>query len=303
MKVNKDGKISPWACGFRSPNSLGFDLEGNLFVSDNQGDWLGTSKLYHVEEGKFYGHPSSLVWRPGFDINPLTLPVSELNQMRTHASILFPQGIMANSPTQPVCDITQGKFGPFAGQLLVGEMNQPRIMRVMLEQIDGQLQGACVPFYDKSGLRKGNNRLLFAPDGSLWVGQNDHGWAGDEGIQHITWNGKAPMEIVSMNLTATGFDLTFTHPVDINIAKNPRTYQFKRYYYNYHKTYGSDQMDMQAVEVSEVRISDDRRRVSVSLDDMRAGYVYEMQVQGLQAENQSKLINSLVCYTLNRLKK
>jgi hypothetical protein len=117
LNVSPDGKVTPWACGFRSPNGLGFDREGNLFVSDNQGDWIGTSTLHHVEQGKFYGHPSSLVWKEGFpDVNPLTLPVEQLNQMRTKAAVLFPQGIMANSPTQPIIDNTGGKFGPFTGK-------------------------------------------------------------------------------------------------------------------------------------------------------------------------------------------
>ena len=80
----------------------------------------------------------------------------------------------------------------------------------MLENVDGELQGACVPFIDGKGLRKGNNRLAFAPDGSLWVGQASHGWTGDDGIQRIVYSGKPPMEVYSMSLTSKGFDLTFT---------------------------------------------------------------------------------------------
>ena len=133
IKVDKDGNLIPWAMGFRSPNGLGFDTKGNLYVFDNQGDWLDTSKLYHVQKDKFYGHPSNLVWKAGFpDVNPLSLPVVELDKMRTEAAVLFPHGIMANSPTQPICDTTNGKFGPFAGQMLIGEMNQHRILRLML---------------------------------------------------------------------------------------------------------------------------------------------------------------------------
>ncbi|MDB4321679.1 hypothetical protein OAF32_01365, partial [Akkermansiaceae bacterium] len=56
----KTGEMTPWASGLRSPNGLGFDANGKLFVSDNQGDWLGTSKLHHIQKGKFHGHPASL---------------------------------------------------------------------------------------------------------------------------------------------------------------------------------------------------------------------------------------------------
>ena len=138
MKVTPEGETVPWASGFRSPNGLALDREGNLFVSDNQGDWLGTSKLYHVRSGEFYGHASSLVWEPGFFMNPLTLPVAVLNKMRERAVVQFPQGILSNSPTQPIFDYTGGAFGPFEGQMFIGEMNHPLIMRVALEEVTGR---------------------------------------------------------------------------------------------------------------------------------------------------------------------
>src|SRR3546814_3120381 len=76
--------------GFRSPDGIGFDGKGNLFVTDNQGDWLGTSKMYHVEAGNFYGQVSSLVWKEGWDTDPLKMPVPVLDSMRTREAILFP---------------------------------------------------------------------------------------------------------------------------------------------------------------------------------------------------------------------
>ena len=115
---------------------------------------------------------------------------------------------MSNSPTQPLTDTTGGKFGPFAGQMLIGEMNHPRILRVALEEVDGQLQGMAAALLEYHGLHKGDNRVAFAPDGSLWVGQTDHGWAGDKGIQRITWTGKVPLDVKEMHLTKTGCEMT-----------------------------------------------------------------------------------------------
>jgi glucose/arabinose dehydrogenase len=149
MKLTPSGHLLPYAMGFRSPNGLGFDLNGNLLVTDNQGDWKGTSTLYHVQEGKFYGHPASLIWKKGWKGGSPYIPVAQLDSMRTRASVLFPHGIMADSPTQPLCDNTNGKFGPFAGQIFVGEMNSGRILRVMLENVGGDLQGACIVFINR----------------------------------------------------------------------------------------------------------------------------------------------------------
>lgn len=304
LKITPDGRQIPYAMGFRAQNGLGFDLDQHLLVTDNQGDWVGTSKLYHVREGNFYGHPASLIWKKDWNRgNPYKVPVSELDSMRTRAAVLFPHGIMAKSPTQPVCDNTQGKFGPFSGQLFVGEMNSERIIRVMLEKVDGELQGACIPFIDGHGLRKGNNRLSFAPDGSLWTGHTSHGWPGDDGIQRIVFTGKQPMDIFSMNLTTKGFDLTFTQPVDDSIALNPVNYKLQRYYYEYRAKYGSPKMDFQKVEVKDIKIFPDHKKVSLTLDSLKAGYVYQLNVENLKAASGDSLANGPICYTVNKLRK
>lgn len=302
MKLTPQGKLIPYASGFRSPNGLGFDLKGNLFATDNQGDWVGTSPLFHIQEGNFYGHPSALVWKKSWKgENPLTLPVEKLDSMRTKASVLFPHGIMANSPTQPLADATKGKFGPFAGQLFVGEMNSARIVRVMLEEVAGVIQGASIPFMDGNGLRKGNNRLAFAPDGSLWVGQAEHGWAGSKGIQRIVFNGKTPADVYTMTLSRTGFKLRFTQPLEITSASNPANYQFRHYRYNYHKKYGSDQVDVEDVPVTAVKLSPDRMEVSLTLSTLKPDYVYELRLDHIRTSAGSSLSNKLICYTLNKL--
>ena len=50
--------------GFRSPNGVNFDSAGRLWVTDNQGDWLGTSKLFHVKEGNLRAPRESSMDRP-----------------------------------------------------------------------------------------------------------------------------------------------------------------------------------------------------------------------------------------------
>jgi glucose/arabinose dehydrogenase len=307
LQITPDGTVKPYASGFRSPNGIGFDAQGRLLVTDNQGDWLGTSKLYHVEEGRHYGHPASLVWKEGFaPINPLSLPVRTLDSLRTVESINFPHEVMAHSPTQVLFDNTNGKFGPFAGQTFVGEMDFSRLIRVLPDVVQGQLQGACLPFFDKAGLRIGNNRMAFAPDGSLWLGQTDHGWLGDRGIQRLRYKGTAktgvPLDIMAMKLTASGFDITFTRPLDEAAAQSLTNYTIERYYYEYHQAYGSPRMDVQPVAVKSAVLSADRKTVSLTLADLTPGRIYQVMLGDLRAAGgQQKLMNKLVCYTLNRL--
>jgi glucose/arabinose dehydrogenase len=313
MMLSPDGKLHPFASGFRSPNGLGFDTDGNLFVTDNQSDWVPTGSLFHVQQNKFYGHPASLVWTNEWkNRDPFNAGVSELDSMRTRASVLFPQGIIANSPSQPLADATKGKFGPFAGQLFIGEINRDRIVRVMLEKVDGEFQGACIPFIDGHGLHPGNNRLAFDADGNLWVGQIGFGgWLPDStsGIQKIRYTGRVPMDVYTMRLTSTGFDLTFTKEPDKNSALNTANYKMRRYRYEYKKkdiNEGIDdapQVGVKEVSVTSVNLSNDRKSVSLSLSDLQPGFIYELTLGEIKSTDDQLLNNKIICYTLNKLQR
>jgi len=300
LKIAPDGKTTPFAPGFRSPNGVNFDSAGRLWATDNQGDWLGTSKLFHVKEGNFYGHPASLVWTGQWEVgrNPLKVPPAEFDAQRKRAAVLFPQGSMANSPTQMLTDTTDGKFGPFAGQLLVGEMNRPRILRVLVDEVAGQTQGACLPFIDGGGLHRGMHRFAFAPDGSLWTGSTHLSWAGGSGLQRVTWTGKTPMELAGMKLTERGFDLTFTHPLgNVEATK----FEFQRYYYKYHQSYGSPQLGKETIGVTALEVGKTGKTVSIALDKLNPGYVYQLTLKNVTAKDKTPALNTLVCYTLNTL--
>jgi hypothetical protein len=303
LKIDgKTGAMTPWACGLRSPNSLGFDAEGRLLVCDNQGDWLGSSKLHHISEGGFAGHPASLIWRKDWSLgNPLKVPLAELDKLRTREAVFFPQGILANSPTQPLLDTTGGRFGPYANQVFVGEMNISRIMRVLPETVAGQTQGAGLPFYDKAGLTAGVNRLAFAPDGALYVGQTHLSWAGGEGIQKITWKGTVPMDVLGFSLGKDGFDVRFTKPADPATIK-PEAFSIRRYYYEYHEAYGADTDDLTKPVVTRITPGKDGASWSLTLDSLKPGYVYEFTFKGIKGADGEELINTLLCYTCNRLR-
>ncbi len=303
LKIDgKTGEATPWAAGFRSPNGMGFDAEGRLYACDNQGDWLGTSKFFHIEKGGFHGHPASLVWRDGWTRNPLEVDVAELDTLRTRAAVLVPQGVLGNSPTQPVLVEPGGKFGAFENQMLVGEMNYPRVLRMMLEDVAGVMQGACIPLFDGGGLNMGNNRLAFGPDGALWVGQTHLSWAGGQGIQKIMPTGETPPDVKSVKLTEDGFALTFTKPFDTALLKDPANFNVSRYYFEYHEDYGSDEMDKKAAPVKSVEVREDGTGVRLVLGEpLKAGYVYQFRLDALRDAEGNAILNPLFCYTAKRL--
>ncbi len=308
MKVTPDGRTIPWAVGLREPNGLGLDPEGRLFAIDNQGDWVGTGGLYEIEQGRFYGHTPDLIWREDFQggRRAIDTPVDELDRLRTRPAVMFPYGDMSNSPTQPIWDTTGGKFGPFGGQIFLGEMNQQYLMRVMLEEVDGQMQGAVTPFLRDTKnplLHRGSNRFVFDEDGSLWIGQTIHrGWIGEAGVQHVTWKGVVPLDVSSMTLTDDGFNLTFTRPVDPKTAGDPASYAMTTYFYNYHEDYGSPKYDERPVSIAAATVSPDGRSVRLRLDDLEAWRLYDLTMTGIvSADGQHPLLSNWIVYTLNHL--
>ncbi|MEZ6142527.1 MAG: hypothetical protein R3B84_18360 [Zavarzinella sp.] len=293
VKVSPDGKMEPYAYGLRSPNGVNFSPDGDLFYCDNQGEWVASNKMHHIRKGEFYGHQASLPWlkhtkfydekkkndqvasgmmydgTPTKKDGPVTFP--EL----TPPCIWFPYGRMGQSVTEPRWDTTGGKFGPFSGQCLVGDQTKSMIMRVDLQKIGDTYQGACFPF--RSGFQCGVNRLVFAPDGSLFAGQTNRGWGSlggkPFGLQRLEYTGELPFEILTMKLTKTGYALRFTKPIDPTIAKELKAYSMQSYTYKYFSNYGCPEMDRRAEKVTAVTVDADNLGVQITVPDLHKGRV------------------------------
>jgi hypothetical protein len=274
--------------------------------------------MHHVREGEYYGHPAGLRW---VEQSPYKgkIPVKHASGMLydgqagkngvkgmpplTPPCIWFPYGRMGQSASEPVWDTTAGKFGPFAGQCFVGDQTRSMIMRVYLEKVKGRYQGACFPF--RSGFQCGINRLTFGPDGSLYAGQTNRGWGSvggkPYGLQRLVYTGVVPFEIHSMKLTRTGFDLTFTKPLDGPSAQRPAGYSLQSFTHNYWSTYGSPEEDRKAEKVQGVTVSADRRTVSLAVSGLRPGRIYEVHLEGVKSADGEPVLHPEGYYTLNYL--
>ena len=269
--------------------------------------WVGTSMLHHLTKGAFHGHPRALRWDKNFKYrdDPMKAPVEELDKLRKMPAIQFPHGELANSPGSPICDTTGGKFGPFSGQMFIGDVVQPILIRVALEKVNGQYQGACFPFIKGGWLKGGICRLKFSPEGELIVGRVGEGdWARGKpgkGLQKVAYNGKVPFEIHSIQLVKDGFVLHFTKPVDAKVCGNKDLYQVTNYHYKYHGKYGSPKVDVKPVEIVATEISDDRKSVFLKTNTLIPRKIYEFKLPGLANPTGEKLRQHMAYYTLNEL--
>lgn len=305
MKIDTNYRVTPVASGLRSPNGMVVDDDDRLFVTENQGDWVGSSALYHIQQDKFYGHPSSLVWTKGWDQgNPFDRTIHELDSMREKPAVIFPHDILANSPSQPVLVKNHPNLEGFDQQMIVGEMGSDRLVRIILEKVNGVTQGAATIFIEGEGLRIGNNRLAFAPNGDLWVGQADHGWLGDRGIQRISFTNKVPFDVRTMSLQEKGFKLELTKPItNSDSLVRDSTLQVQRYRYHYHEKYGSPQIDREPIAVTQYHLSPDGQTLNLTLGKLEAGFVYEVTLdQIISADGADTLDHKQVMYTVKKLR-
>ena len=306
VRITPEGRFEPLASGFRQTNGIALSPEGELFVTDNQGDYKPSTGLLHVEAGDFHGHAGSLKWETGYD--PAALTTEKLWQRVKTPAVVFPHGPMGNSPGEPAWDLTRGRFGPYAGQVFVGDYSR-LMVRASLERVAGAWQGACFPFLGRNEtapyvrgerLKAGGTRAAFAPDGSLYVAATAGWGAGEDGLQRIAWDGVASPEMANLTLTPRGFFVSFTQPVapETLTAEN---FEVNRFRFYYHAKYGSPWVDEARVAVTALHPAADGRGVELVLAELLPGFVYEFSVPKLRSAAGEPLANPLGYYTANRL--
>lgn len=303
LKITPEGETIPWADGLRVGDGITVDSEDRVFVTDQQGGWVGMNKLFHVEEDDFCGFPSSLAWREGVD--PREMTAEEFDRMRTPAAVKIPYPEMGQSTVDVVEDTTGGEFGPFEGQLFVADWIRPMLVRVMLDEVADGVQGACTVFLEGGVVGAGTHRLTFGPNDRLWVGKTvREGWGGSpdvDPLRVINWDGTTPFAVRDVSLTEEGFDVAFTKEATASSAGRPDSYSFSRYYHEYSGEYGSPKNGTTDVPVGDVEVADDGRAVSLTLSDLRPGWVYALEIDGVES-NAGETLSSEIHYTLNRLR-
>ncbi|MCG8318050.1 MAG: hypothetical protein MI921_00995 [Cytophagales bacterium] len=150
LKIAPDGSFKKINFGLRQANGIGIGVDGELFITENQGRWVPSCKVIHVQPGVFHGCRLAL---------KDSLPDIEMKP----PAVWLPQDEIGNSPGQPVY-VSEGTY---TGQMLHGEVTHGGIKRVFPEKVNGEYQG-CV-FRFSQGLEAGINRMVRGPDGGLEI--------------------------------------------------------------------------------------------------------------------------------------
>lgn len=290
--IRIDGKTGDFefvAEGLRTPNGIGFGYKNRIFITDNQGDWLPSSKLLPYVKGAFYGNRA--VDPEGTANKPVTPPV-----------VWLPQGEIGNSPSNP----TYLNIGPYKDQMIHGDVTHGGVKRVFVEEVNGVLQGCVFPF--TQGLEGGVNRIFWGPDKSLYVGgigsSGNWGQEGKErfGLQRLTYNGKVTFEMLAIRVFKNGFEVEFTEPVANGIGNDPADYTIRQWRYVPTDAYGGPKIDEEALEITGLRWSKDRKKVFLEIKDLKEDHVQLIRLgHGFHNTKGEPIWATNAWYTLNKL--
>ena len=290
VKISTDGTFEIVADGLRTPNGIGFGVDGEIFITDNQGDWLPVSKVLHFKPGAFYAS------RAVMDDMTIERPVTE-------PVVWLPQGEIGNSPGE----VTPFNFGPYQNQMVHSDVTHGGLKRVYAEKINGDYQGAVFRF--TQGLEAGINRVRQAPGSdSLYVGGiGSTGNWGQEGklkygLQKLTYNGKPTFEMLAIRAMSNGIEIEFTEPLADGDGWNTERYYVEQFRYEPTPAYGGPKLDPTRLNVESASVSSDRTRVFLELEGVRPKHVLYVRLLGAwQSEAGRDIWSTEAWYTMNSI--
>ncbi|HMS17349.1 MAG TPA: hypothetical protein PKA37_10950, partial [Planctomycetota bacterium] len=230
MKLSRDGKdLRVFARGLRAPNGIGVGPNGEVTSGDNEGTWVPHCKLHWMREGSFQG----------------VVDVAEKGTRPTSYNpplCWFPMEV-DNSGGGQVW-VTSDSFGPFEGDLLHLSYGQSSIYKVMMQESGGFMQGAV--FRLPVRLASSAMRARFHPlDGQLWV-SGLKGWQTNAaklaGFQRVRYTGETFASPRGFEVVEGGLKLTFTVPLDEELATDVESYEISHWNYVWGPQYGSPEV-------------------------------------------------------------
>lgn len=288
IRIARDGSFEQVNGGLRTPNGIGIGVDNELFITDNQGQWLPANKLIHVRKGDFHG----MRWN---------LPDSLSHIEMVPPTIWLPQDEIANSPSEPLLY----NEGPYKNQLIFGDVSNGGIKRAFLEKVNGSYQGVVFRF--TQGLEAGINRIVRGPDNALYVGgvgmSGGWNWQNKKhGLQRMEYNAEPTFELLSIKALPDGFELNFTKPLEINYGQESKDYIIQQWRYLPTPAYGGPKLDLETLSIKKIHISSDRTSVRLTIPNLKKEHVIYFRLSDeIKSDGGQLLWSGDAWYTLNNI--
>ncbi|MFN9720948.1 MAG: c-type cytochrome [Planctomycetota bacterium] len=275
LRIDPNGAPYPIAYSFRFPMGLAIDRSGHLFATDNQGVQNTFNEINHVMEGRHYGVPSRFETVKEVAPEGPSLMVPHPWTRSVNAIAFFPEDY-------PIREL--------AGHGVGCEYDTRCLIRFTLQDVNGTLQGASYRFSLADQAGGGSNFVgpiaaAFSNDGALYVGSIwDSGWQGGTNTGSIevlrpSMTQPFPNGIREIRATSNGFDVSFFYPVNASMAGDSSNWSVQGYTRAWGGSYATPDSDRHTLVPHAIEVSDDQKTVSLLVDGLQAGYVFEIAVK------------------------
>ena len=269
FRVSADGsKIEPIARGFRAPNGLTIGPDDAIYVAENQGQWIPSSKISRVRPGGFYG----------FVADPGKFPKAKAPETFDPPMCYLPMAWDNSSGGGAFC--LNDKWGPFQGRMLHTSFGAASLFAVFEQRI-GDVSQAAVTKFSVKGFESGIHRARFAPhDEQLYVA-GIKGWQSravrDGSLARVRYTGKPVLMPIGSKVEKEAITLDFAVPLDRACAEDAQNYAGEQWNYIWHSTYGSPDVPpsnpkkkgRDVVDIQGAKLSKDGRTVTLSIPGLK----------------------------------
>jgi hypothetical protein len=296
VRVSADGsRAELFAHGLRAANGLGIGPNDEIVCSDNQGNWIPSSRINLIQPGGFYGyvpHAHTTIAPKDFAPPLCWLPVA-----------------LDNSGGGQVFVTGAGWPRALTNHLLHTSYGMAALYDVLWETVDGVAQGGVVKFPLK--FDSGIQRARFNPhDGQLWVA-GLKGWqtkgVKDGALQRVRSTGQPLRMPTELHVRRDGIEITFSDPLDRAAAEDLQNYSVEQWNYRWTEKYGSDDYSVvnpekkgrDVVNLRAAKLSPDRHRVLLEIPNLQP--VMQMKIKFALKATESGPVEWEIYNTINHV--
>lgn len=266
LRCNKDGSnMEVYCTGFRHPMAMSVSPKGQVTGSDQEGNWIPSTRIDYFKPGGFYGfmpgHHRSV--KPVIYDDPVCwVPRSLCNSAGGHSWV------------------PEGTWGPLGGQLLHLSFGRCRMNYVLPPQLVGdKMQSGAVDLGVKflSGIFRGR----FNPADGHFYACGLNGWqtaaVRDGCLQRVRRTDKPLLLPLELAAHQNGILVKFSQPLDPTFANDPARFGFSQWNYRYSGEYGSKQWSViqpnregtDSLKVSKATVQSDGCSVFLEIQNLR----------------------------------
>lgn len=273
FRMPPDGsKLEVVARGLRNPNGMSIGPQDEILYSDNEGNWVPTSKVHRIKRDGFHGF----------------IPTAHQREKPTdfEKPILWVPHSVDNSPAAPIFIESETWPDALQGQALLASYGRGTLSLVLIEEADDQWQGAHLklPLQFRSGLLRGR----FNPQGDLIMAGltswQSVGHGGDSGSLHrVRYTGQPLHMPVAVDTRKGALELRFSEPLDPAVATELANYSLSQWSYPWTSQYGTrgkvysvdrpGELGPDQVVVESVSLSADGKTVILQIPSLRQSLV------------------------------